>query len=134
MNKENVFKLADVIENREIENLGFDMGYEYHEFDYSRQDSDGHACNTVACIAGWAAIYNGEKITYDTPHTIIVESAQNFLDIEQEQMIDLFYPFQLANFEKITSKQAAKTLRLFAKTGKIDWVKANPEMVVDDNY
>lgn len=119
MNKDNILNLAKVIVRAEY----FDM-------------SDTVNCGAPACIAGWAAwlqlgqpeelVDNAEPWMHGTNN--IVNAALDYLGVEENRgkiADELFCgnhnPYTLRN---ITAKEAAKTLRHFAKTGEVNWFGA----------
>ena len=53
MNKENILKVADAIEQHSIPDLGFNMSI-WVGIGSLYEDKSGHKCGTVGCIAGWA--------------------------------------------------------------------------------
>jgi len=55
MNRENILRVADAIEQHSIPDLGFNMNQMLGEAAPHNPDQTGRSCGTVACIAGWAA-------------------------------------------------------------------------------
>lgn len=134
MNVENILKVADAIENRQIAWLGFNMRSWYahkqdDEFGVPYKDNSGHNCGTVACIAGWAsAVELGaeafSKIITDTREDgrmliglNLLTSPEEYLGLSDGQRTSLFH----GAHGDTSSDQAVRTLRHLAATGKVDW-------------
>ena len=128
MNRENVLKVADAIENHTIEGLGFNMltyGSEHY------RDRSGHNCGTVACIAGYAQALSGDIAEY------IPTQAKLFLDLTDDEANELFLRTKERHeieynveedlckadelLDNTTPQEAVDVLRYLAATGKVDW-------------
>ncbi len=81
-------------------------------------------CGTAACIGGWVAHTMRGKKKFDIDH------AENYIFREASNSLqELFYP--PTNYDEfddsddmwnsITPKHAAKAIKKFLKTGKVDW-------------
>lgn len=132
MNVKKISAVADAIEKHEIENLGFNMNYEFREIrpgEFHVHDFSGHNCNTVACIAGWTVVLQcgADRIYDDMP---IMQLAKDILDLDYLESNTLFMPGIIdgINYYEASQKDAVKVLRHLAKTGKVDWTTA----VADD--
>jgi hypothetical protein len=128
MNRENILKVADAIENATLakeQGLGFNMLDFFAEdrYDPTGHDHTGHECGTTACIAGWTvAMEVGKKIQNMTT-TEIRTTAQRILGLSDSEVSDLFYAYGSLRFiGHIKPKEAATVLRHFAKTGYVDWL------------
>lgn len=107
MNKKKILKLADVIENSELDNVNFHMD----------NFIVAHACGTSACIAGYSYFLFG---TQNDDEFSLVEA----LDISEENAVQIALPTNVESFYdpfSATPAQAASLLRHFAETGKVDW-------------
>lgn len=116
MNKANIHQVANAIEDKSIAGLGFHMNY-------FMSANPGAGCGTVACIAGWCNLINGNDINQSSFYF-----AQKWLDLSYEEADNLFYANQHPGWatsysvlEDITAEQAVRTLRHLAETGEIDW-------------
>ena len=130
MNRENVLKLADVVERSET----FDMIVYWQV-----RPHDARRCGTPACIAGHAAaLFFEEHGRYVQRHpdggiyaSHTEQTAALFLGIngDRGQQIELFCPrYEDASCDAfpsepgwISADRAAAVLRHFAETGEIDW-------------
>lgn len=129
MNRENILKVADAIEQHSIPDLGFNMA----DFLGTYEDRTGHGCGTTACIAGWGhAIIHG---TYDAEFTYVdPDEIAGWLGISHVPACNLFYadnhPLNARDssgrswFDEITPKTAVSVLRHLAETGEVDWGRA----------
>lgn len=128
MNAENVNAVADAIEQHKIEGLGFNMSAFVQEVGGGIKDHSGHPCDTVACIAGWAAAVAKSQgpdqlmaMDWD-PHEAIDREASTFLGIDVDQEHELFFEGpQNTFFSRVLPEQAVKVLRHLAATGEVDW-------------
>lgn len=140
MNRDNILAVADAIENstlaqrhRKADRIGFNMENFVLRAYRGVDDKTGHACGTVACIAGWAvALFdeNGEprekplspKDLKGLAAQDITEQAGKTLGLKFKVSEDLFMawssPLDLGD---ITAEHAVKTLRHLARTGKVNW-------------
>lgn len=122
MNKDNILKVADAIEQHSIPDLGFNMDFFSSPRSHGsaiKADHSGHDCGTVACIAGWAVQVG------DLPRTFA--AARQYLGIDDDLGDDLFYgdsdDLVLAD---IAVPQAVAVLRYLAETGEVDWSVGAP--------
>jgi len=125
MNKENVLKVADAIENHSIPKLGFNMGLFYAKRE-GETDHTGHNCGTVACIAGWAYTVERGKMNRNlvAAENAAYNAAKKWLDLSASEASALFYPRWEVR-HSVTTQQAVTVLRNFAETGEVDWSVAN---------
>lgn len=130
VNRENVTKVADAIENHSIKWLGFNMDswLEKASDRYaSGRDKSGHKCGTVGCIGGWTDVIR-LNLTEDSDHDQVLnlpdhESAA-FLGLSAREGASLFHPYEIRDWTKITPAHAVRVLRHLAETGKVDWSQA----------
>jgi hypothetical protein len=72
-------------------------------------DKCASKCGTVACLAGWASIEMGVRVS----------------DVIHNECLDrLFYPGDNYDYDAITTEMAAIALRNYFTTGIIDWSHA----------
>ena len=127
MNRENILKVADAIEQHSIPDLGFNMDWLETERIYRlsghreivRKDNTGRDCGTIACIAGWACRLAGVPANFG--------SARKFLGIPENLRDPLFYAHGSAvqdRLEDIQPQTAVAVLRHLAETGEVDWNRA----------
>jgi hypothetical protein len=124
--------------------IGFNLSTYYDNNKYSIfpiEDRTKHKCGTVACIAGWTVILykkDGDlrkrplrdSEVYKRYHVgagNIMGDAMDIMGISFKEAEALFEPDSVDK-TRVTPKDAAKVLRHFAKTGKIDW-----ERVIKDD-
>lgn len=112
MNKDNMRKLIDVLEDDDLlfyENdpVYFDMCTYFYRND----------CETAACIAGHAAILSDQE---DIENSRVFYIARNWLDLTEQEAGDLFAPSHI-EIEEITKAEAVETLKNFLETGKVKW-------------
>ena len=113
MNIDNILELADVLEN--VPEEKFDM------------NSYTHGCGGPACVAGWAVFhfYGLEALQKIGKHY----KAKNSLGLDEKQSLLLFeliewtHNIRYNGIRKATPQDAAKVLRLLAKTGTVRWDK-----------
>jgi hypothetical protein len=123
MNKENILKVANAIENRAIPELGFNMGTFRDDINTRNDlhDASGSHCGTVACIAGWAEAVRLNTSTFDNDGGV-PDRSQEYLGLDQDQADVLFYGFGGWNdLTQISPDEAVAVLRHLAETGKVDW-------------
>jgi len=147
--KERLLAVADAIEQAALvkDGIGFNMAPFYTDLrdektrekmdqwlknvgrdqttDTFFEDKTGHACKTVACIAGWTSLL-------DDPSNKDSESmdrrASDILDLTREESRTLFYGSgAYVDRENITDKHAVAVLRDFAENGKVRWGKFNSD-------
>ena len=106
MNKENLLKTADAIENG-IPNVVFNMRH----FKTLTHNSS----ITQACVIGYVAIinnfYNGDDLQ---------EKIMKWLDMSYEEYTNLALPHDF-DLEKITKENAIDLLRYAAEVNVVDW-------------
>ncbi|RWP44341.1 MAG: hypothetical protein EOR04_05310 [Mesorhizobium sp.] len=98
------------------------------------QTNVGFQCNSTACIAGWASLVlgkNGEiRKTARTTSEVddfYEDFATELLGLDYHTGMRLFEPMNVliehgvADWDKVTPRQAAKVLRHLARTGEVDW-------------
>lgn len=122
MNKDNVLKVADAIEQHSIPDLGFNMGYwrnSVHYIDRPVRDLSGHNCGTVACIGGWTEAVLGDPVRD-------LGKAGELLQLDPDRAGMLFCPdgWHTDN-AKFTTARAVAVLRHLAETGEVDWSVAD---------
>lgn len=84
---------------------------------------DPYKCNTVACIAGHAALLEAAE-TRLKPSLDIEDTARNWLGLTEDQADDLFMPSHLPDgkhYEDVTSKIAVRVCEHFRDTGEVNW-------------
>lgn len=117
MNTENILRLADEIEQRGLNNLGFNMKHFY-----SAGDSE---CGTTACIAGWAVLLEGRTHPMNLSTFGCINTAARWLGLDPELAKNLFCPGYTRDEDhcgwNATPKQAAQVLRHLAETGEVNW-------------
>lgn len=109
MNKENILRVADAIEEGSLD-LGFNMAYYEASARYA-PDLSGRGCGTTACIGGWAAMLRDGN-TYLASAVMVA----NWFDIDLVTAILLTQTHLEA-----TQAQAVRTLRHLAETGFVNW-------------
>lgn len=112
MNKDNILKVADAIEQHSIPDLGFNMGW-WNEHVGGQNDMSGHDCDTCACIGGW------------TEAVLRSHDATESLGITPGDARSLFYP-QVTHAWVATPAVAVAVLRHLAETGEVDWSVGAP--------
>lgn len=119
MNRENILKVADAIEQNSIPGLGF-----YMRDVFDTEDD----CGAVACIAGWAwhVERNMERpMTRPEVKGLSPDNSAAFLGIFGDTASFLFYGGGTdLSFSELTSPVAVQCLRNLATTGKVDWDRA----------
>jgi len=124
MNKENVLKVADAIEQHSIPELGFNMNYGLVSRSDNIKDLSGYNCDTVACIAGWCNMLTKPDARFSD-----FDAAREFLGLDPKAASELFYASSQWEFEggdhtyleRITPSKAAVVLRHLAETGEVNW-------------
>lgn len=133
VNKANVLRVADAIENAELvkRGIGFNMSNYIAPagapVDGLGPDMSGHGCGTVACIAGTACALMHPRTR---AHTLVKKSsgwelcpfdeAGEYLGLSMEDAEDLFIPGN-EDINSITPAHAVAVLRHLAETGEVDW-------------
>lgn len=127
--------LIDLLENLPPEKeRGFNMS-DYHSDDLSHLSTHTkHECNSVSCIAGWAALYmKTDGTLLKRPRDLgwnfrgYMETAQGLLGLTQDQSLCLFEPmFYVASvcdkdWDAVTPVQAVKVLKHLRDTGEVNW-------------
>lgn len=133
VNRENILKVADAIENHSIKWLGFNMASWFDadaRHPWSPKDNTNHNCGTVACIGGWAGVLAMGKKTEKSAAKALANLNETriheFLGLETEVARSLFLPSHkvVGKWSDITPAQAVRVLRHLAETGKVNWRKA----------
>lgn len=120
MNKEKILAVADAIERHAIDDLGFNMTT-YLADDSLYEDTSGHNCGTVGCIAGWAnALEYGVKGMLEFAHPDFFLKGAMILDLDQRTATLLFTPSPL-RFDNIKATEAVRVMRRLVETGEVDW-------------
>jgi hypothetical protein len=137
--KRRLLKLADTITNLpEKDEKGRPVRFNMDRWFGGPDEWSG--CGTVACMAGWAVVQSqkgrtlAQKINTtqagirrakaaEYAATGIHAKAAEYLGLNDEQAHRLFIPeaFRSGNFTKISAMRAAGVIRLFVKTGEIEW-------------
>ena len=92
-------------------------------YDVTGKSSDYNSCGTACCIAGAAVQFNlkkNKKAQIESEQADLEERAAKLLDMSYEDAEELFFggDYRLSD---ITAKWAARCIRKYIKTGKIDW-------------
>ena len=132
MNKQNILRLAEVLERNELARLGIGFNMDrYYKTGSALEDKSGHNCGTTACIAGWAvALFNEDG----TPRTepFVEDPYKHGIPIANLGRVALGLSYSIADalftpelpdhiWSSITPQVAAKTLRSLAETGEVRW-------------
>lgn len=140
--KERILAVADAIEQEVLvkDAIGFNMSY-YREDDVStgRMDKLGHACGTVACIAGWTMLLqegplygkSSEDNDFGDNYSYIFHDKAAALFGLTDQQADELFLAEGSSFDRslhdITGKQAIAVLKHLAETGDICWDDFNSD-------
>lgn len=123
MNKRRILALANAIESAKLAKrrrnpIGFNMAA-FRPVNIL-PDRTVHKCRTACCLAGWA------KLIW-APHSRrrVSDTAEELLGLSRAQTTHLFVPYYNKPLFLIKPEEAVRTLRYLAKTGKVDWIKAN---------
>jgi hypothetical protein len=95
--------------------VGFNMGYYYTNRAFPRPDGSNHYCDTVACLAGHAALLcqNGSRGKSD-----LSEVARKWLGLTEYETSYLFSgSFSLKNLEDITLQDTIAELDFMIQNG-----------------
>lgn len=142
MNKKRMQALIDTLEGKELTThvgtrLGFNMMHWVGDVDPDPDEDDeaatvdhtnGHACGTVACIAGWAAAMARIQSPPNAMRRYPIDSveAQAWLELGDEEAELLFTPFHtVENWDSVTVEDAVDVLSHLLKTGCVDWGRVN---------
>ena len=125
INKELCLEVADAIEQAGDAEPAKERDYGYNQCAYM------HECGTPSCIAGWTvAVGRGMDGTSDLDRTpwAVVSEAVELLGLGYSAERALFCPYPYGNKPEgppdlATAKDAARTLRRLAETGKVDWTR-----------
>lgn len=135
MNKANILRVADAIENGELvkRGIGFNMAFYLAPTEESLVVDKIGGCGTTACIAGWAYALQRPRTKAATFIKRDVEvhvraDATEFLGLTGVEAHKLFVPSDEAGpWRNITPAHAVAVLRHLAETGEVDWsVKPAP--------
>lgn len=122
--KERLLMLADIIEAQALlsKGIGFNMS-DWHSKTYDKyQDRGGHFCESAACIAGSAVMWEDGKPPYASGSGYS-ERAAEILGVTYDDSDQLFTPSGRSSVGySATPIQAAAVIRNFAETGIVDWV------------
>lgn len=132
MNKANILKVADAIEQHSIKWLGFNMSawFDDEPRENMHEDKTGHNCGTVACIGGWTAAVLLNRKTENGASKAVSRVSEDrlwkFLGLEERVAQKLFLPNSKVSgpWRNITPRQAVRVLKYLAETGKVDWSQA----------
>ena len=122
MNRENIKKLIDVLE----ESKTYDQGRWSHNI-------EGPHCGSPACIAGHAAQLagatdmGGGRCAVDGKFAFIDDTAIGWMGINSRQSAALVRPLPYGNRREATKADAIATLKHLLETGEVDWKAANKE-------
>lgn len=130
VNRENVLRVADAIENHSIKWLGFNM--QSYAASASRFAPDKlNGCGTVACLAGWTKAVLGNVRTergllawerrVSRKDRGVAKDTAPLLGLDDDDASDLFHPDGWWQHENQTPAQAVAVLRHLAETGEVDW-------------
>lgn len=125
MNIERLKILADAVEG----------GLPEVKFDMQEWLAEGRSCGTVACIAGfaWMVMPQAELEAIDAEG--VGDIAAAWLGLDTETAKALFVPasegdvFGGISYAQISRGMAARSIRILAETGKVDWKRARREHV-----
>lgn len=123
MNKTNVRRLAMALLTGELAKRKKPVGYNQRTYlsdESCYHDNSGHQCNTVACIAGTAAILHGYRPRGEGKVRSYTARAEKFLGIKGHAARELFDYNPLVDQDP-NARQAALVLFHLAETGKVDW-------------
>lgn len=142
MNRKNLLRLADFIEQHKAKSVGFNMSTYADDDSHPDSDRSGHECKTVACIAGHGFLLaeGYRKITrdrasrmawgfpgvYDDNAGSAFSVSKEFLDLTEDEAREMFVMYNYfgsTSMDDITAGDAVKLLRNAAETGKVDWYK-----------
>lgn len=130
MKKRNVLRLARAVERGDMvaRGIGFNMEQWVARTNKRTRPDHVDSCGTVACLAGWAYCLahpetDKKKLheVFNTDSQEISNTAREFLGLGTWQASDLFAPYVIGNWSKITAAQAVKVLRHLAETCRVDW-------------
>lgn len=130
MNLANLNKLINVLANAIKTREGIDwdgtkVGFNMVTFCDDGEKDNLDSCRTVACLAGWAEIIQG-----NAPISAGSGSLSYFLDINESEGYRLAYAFAPddsasghgpSHMAEITPEQALKVLEHLRDTGDVDW-------------
>lgn len=141
MNKERLLQLADVIEKGHHKFNGIHAAFNmsgwmdtptnmeddeildfFREVNIpNREDIPKHECNTTACIAGFACLlWDYDEAKKDKPDYGYSFKARMYLDLTEYQAETLFCTYTT---EDVTGAEAARVIRNFVETGRIEWYR-----------
>jgi hypothetical protein len=127
VNRENVLKVAEAIENHSIKWLGFNMSFIGTTADEDHPDRL-NSCQTIACIAGWTKAVlepvgsSAEFLHWTERH--FTHDVADLLGLDGYESAELFLPDRV-EWDTITPAQAVRVLRHLAETGEVDWSVAD---------
>ena len=125
MNKERLLALAELLREVDSENpMAFNMATWGASLSYEVRNKGAQfkiaSCNTVGCIAGWAATLACLDPDYEATNYPTKDLATDYLDLTDEIQWALFTP---AGYEygAIRAGMAADVVENLAETGKVEW-------------
>ena len=92
--------------------------------------AEAERCHTFACLAGWAVLLYGDDRP-GLPFKTTYEYARELLDLTDEDARKLFAPTPFnrpgepeisCHYNDVTPPYAARVLRQFAHTGRVNWI------------
>ncbi len=138
MNKENLVKIRDFLYEMDDSNPdSFNMN-SWSECDLPQAlaaRDDPWNCGTTSCIAGWTVIWlgTGQEIRkcfgegsdgcLTVNEQAIIDLAQQILDLDDGEMMDLFCPTE-GGSEDATPRHAALVMDGMIANGVVDWQPA----------
>ena len=92
MNKENMLELAELLES--IQDEQFNMNHwllDNRPLDNPLKEFDPYSCNTVGCIAGWAALLENDLKLTNLHKSDVSVIAKNWLGLTAIEAYNLFH-------------------------------------------
>lgn len=133
MNKENILKVADAIENETIKGLKFRMDKILYNKEFEDTSNDllvaerKFTCGTAGCIAGWAYVIYTLEFRGKMPVTIpdgefMLQRARHFLNLSRTDAAHLFLTHvDMNELETVKAEDAVWVLRNLVEKTVIDW-------------
>lgn len=116
MNRKNILKVADAIEQHSIPDLGFNMARARDTASAEFPDMSGHQCRTVSCIKGWAEALSQAEVSGGRRG----DDGYHYLGLSNHVGMALFLPVRWC-LGTYTPAQAVRCLRHLAETGEVRW-------------
>ena len=121
MHKKRVVAVADLMERIWAQERASGVAL-YSQLYWGRlleeQPNGALACGTPGCVGGWALHLAGSRVRR---WSMMRQAASRWLDLTFDEGDKLFDCFPLGPHRRVTARRAAKVLRHFADTGKINW-------------